>query len=375
MKKLLLILLCFPMIGFGQDFGVALRGDGSNSWQTFLSYSEDGGLTWTYSEGGNSTIPFYTYESLFGLDIRAFSLVNSDTIIALGVNAICISYDRGVSYSCQQHFFPSLLTGFGTGSFTYVDAPSDDITFINSNVGFLFKESNVGAIYKTIDGGLNWFIVFQYSWPNSYTEYDDASFVNDSVFYLIDNFNKVYTTNNSGLTINLISDLTSFTTNGPHKNNGIFFTSELNGYVLLEVNKVIYTNDGGFTWSLIGQIPASNGGLPSSPIPQRELYFYNDTIGYFFNQQEVNGKLYKLINTSTPIWQTVLTVQDQPINHLKEFAFFEGQITSGLIINENYIRKKLIKVTDLLGREIKQTNQPLFYIYDDGTVEKRIVIE
>ncbi len=38
--------------------------------------------------------------------------------------------------------------------------------------------------------------------------------------------------------------------------------------------------------------------------------------------------------------------------------------------------KKLIKVIDLLGRETKGTkNTPLFYIYDDGTVEKRIVIE
>ena len=37
--------------------------------------------------------------------------------------------------------------------------------------------------------------------------------------------------------------------------------------------------------------------------------------------------------------------------------------------------KKLFKIVDILGRETKQTNQPLFYIYDDGTVEKRIVIE
>jgi hypothetical protein len=35
----------------------------------------------------------------------------------------------------------------------------------------------------------------------------------------------------------------------------------------------------------------------------------------------------------------------------------------------------LIKLVDIFGRETKQTNQPLFYIYDDGTVEKRIVIE
>jgi len=44
-------------------------------------------------------------------------------------------------------------------------------------------------------------------------------------------------------------------------------------------------------------------------------------------------------------------------------------------INEVAKSRNVIKITDLLGRETKQTNQPLFYIYDDGTVEKRIVIE
>jgi Leucine-rich repeat (LRR) protein len=44
-------------------------------------------------------------------------------------------------------------------------------------------------------------------------------------------------------------------------------------------------------------------------------------------------------------------------------------------VNELVNSKKVIKITDLLGRETKLTNQPLFYIYDDGTVDKRIVIE
>ena len=46
---------------------------------------------------------------------------------------------------------------------------------------------------------------------------------------------------------------------------------------------------------------------------------------------------------------------------------------SGTGIKEHTTNKKLIKVTDILGRKTK--NQPLFYIYDDGTVEKRIIIE
>ncbi len=41
-------------------------------------------------------------------------------------------------------------------------------------------------------------------------------------------------------------------------------------------------------------------------------------------------------------------------------------------MNEN---NKLMRIVDILGREQKGTNQPLFYIYDDGTVEKKVVIE
>ena len=38
--------------------------------------------------------------------------------------------------------------------------------------------------------------------------------------------------------------------------------------------------------------------------------------------------------------------------------------------------KELLKVADLLGRKTKDTkNEALFYIYDDGTVEKKIVVE
>ena len=46
-----------------------------------------------------------------------------------------------------------------------------------------------------------------------------------------------------------------------------------------------------------------------------------------------------------------------------------------MIINS----KKLILVTDLLGRVIKDSHnvlhQPLLYIYDDGTVEKKLIFE
>ena len=51
-------------------------------------------------------------------------------------------------------------------------------------------------------------------------------------------------------------------------------------------------------------------------------------------------------------------------------------ITVSTSVNEIKSSKTLIIIIDILGRETKgKKNQPLFYIYDDGTVEKRITIE
>jgi len=52
-----------------------------------------------------------------------------------------------------------------------------------------------------------------------------------------------------------------------------------------------------------------------------------------------------------------------------------SNICGGTGIEKNSTTKQLLNVTDLLGRETKQTIQPLFYIYNDRAVEKRIVIE
>ena len=51
-------------------------------------------------------------------------------------------------------------------------------------------------------------------------------------------------------------------------------------------------------------------------------------------------------------------------------------ITSPTGILDMANKRNLLKITDMLGQETPyRKNQPLLYIYDDGTVEKRIVIE
>ena len=61
------------------------------------------------------------------------------------------------------------------------------------------------------------------------------------------------------------------------------------------------------------------------------------------------------------------------------WSFFSqlGSSTTNLN-NENYKanNRSLIKIVDLFGRETEEKlNISLFYIYDDGTVEKKIIIE
>ena len=51
-------------------------------------------------------------------------------------------------------------------------------------------------------------------------------------------------------------------------------------------------------------------------------------------------------------------------------------LSSNNIFLETVTNNKLIRIIDVLGKEINnKKNTPLFYIFEDGTVEKRIVIE
>ena len=63
----------------------------------------------------------------------------------------------------------------------------------------------------------------------------------------------------------------------------------------------------------------------------------------------------------------------QSVYLIKTDANGNATSTFNIPINPN---RKLQKTVDILGKETKpQTNTPLIEIYDDGTVEKRIVIE
>ena len=55
---------------------------------------------------------------------------------------------------------------------------------------------------------------------------------------------------------------------------------------------------------------------------------------------------------------------------------FTFDVVTSVGIEEQTTKKELLHITDILGRETKDiNNEVLLYIYDDGTVEKRIILE
>jgi len=67
-----------------------------------------------------------------------------------------------------------------------------------------------------------------------------------------------------------------------------------------------------------------------------------------------------------PYWSDLIQFLDNNLkNNVTKVTYFPLDIN-----------KRLLKIIDVLGRETKEEkNEPLFYIYDDGTVEKRIIVE
>ena len=86
---------------------------------------------------------------------------------------------------------------------------------------------------------------------------------------------------------------------------------------------------------------------------------------------------YSILNPINPIYPLSIYFVYYDASMLEDTCILTYNLTPTVItdINQSGYRK-LISIVDVLGRKIKGTeNEPLFYIYDDGTVEKKIIIE
>jgi len=141
-------------------------------------------------------------------------------------------------------------------------------------------------------------------------------------------------------------EITSEEANFGSAKKGTFFITNNTETKLTNNNKAVTHKLGGTqgpgikNWSMDWEAPNSGTG---------SITFFGSFIEGNMDQTN-SGDIYH---------STTLTVNETTPSSIQEFV----------------INKKLLKVTDLLGRETNQTNKLLLYIYDDGTVEKKIILE
>ena len=97
----------------------------------------------------------------------------------------------------------------------------------------------------------------------------------------------------------------------------------------------------------------------------------------FVSYAWTNGMTGQIIydNPTTDTWYMVEAVDANGCVVKEDINVYVDSCITG--VNEIYeSNKELLKITDILGRESKPTpNVSLFYRYNDGTVEKRIIVE
>ena len=95
-----------------------------------------------------------------------------------------------------------------------------------------------------------------------------------------------------------------------------------------------------------------------------------------------NGQIINVVPSENLVWIRMGEAPDSSlVPHDLNIAIWNyiNDLPCATLSIEDYQGKdtrKLIEIVDVLGRESEQLkNQPIFYIYDDGTVEKKIIIE
>ena len=109
-----------------------------------------------------------------------------------------------------------------------------------------------------------------------------------------------------------------------------------------------------------------NNQLSTLDVKNGNNIYFLHFLSHFATQN--NPNLY-CINVDDATWSTANWTYIDPQHYFSDNC-------SATDIEEHSTNKKLLKVTDLFGREIKELkNILLFFLYNDGSVERKIIIE
>lgn len=346
MRKLLFILICFPVFSFGQQtINDSIIHD--NLYRSYTTY-----IPVLY----NATQPTPLVFNFHGLTgTSAIAMWHADFRLIADTANFIIVHPQGLLNSSGE-------THWNVGQ---IGTSINDIDFISSLLDSLTLEYNIDSdrVYSTgMSNGA--YMSYRLACELSDKVAAIAPVAGSYVSYMLNSCNPTHATpvlhihgvaDSSTIYygkpgVESIASIISYWVNYNQCDTQSVFTQIANSN-LIDISIVEHYNwkngingvgvehfkiiDGGHTWPG-SNFSNSNGGITNYDI-NASLEIWK-----FFSKYDINGLIHP----------------------------------TGIIINEHNLNKQLIQVIDILGRDSKEIkNKLLFYIYDDGTVDKKIIIE
>lgn len=180
--------------------------------------SIDNGESWT------------TINTTFSYNYNTVNIIDDNTIILSSSNKIVISTDGGTTWISRSFTSGSIVKTF----------------FTSALVGH--AACTQGKIYKTIDGGINWYITESVSTiPSNFIA---INFIDENNGYATRESSLLFKTTNGGETWTQVADI-------GEKGNSLYFFDNNNGFVSCDTGIIKKTNNGGLTWTSISYNPGN----------------------------------------------------------------------------------------------------------------------
>ena len=334
MKKLLLIFLCLPMIGFGQQTFNFLH-DGLNREYIYYAPANlqvDAPLVFvTHGFGGSAQ------------DIMSYCGMNT----IADQNGFAVCYPQGTIDALGDAFW-------NVGYDFHSGVTIDDIDFLESLASYLqltYQHNIEKTFFTGMSNGGEMCYLLAFDGSNIFKAFAPVA---GTVFP-------------NGLISNLFSPNESvpfFVTHGDN-DNVTYFNGDPNDqywgpYLSVDTLVDFWVNENSLTDLVIDTFPNTNNNNKI-------------TISHKYSSSGIDNEVWLYIHQSRHNWGD----DGDMVIEQEIWDFFDKMsLNSSTSINEISIKNKLIKVVDILGRKsIDKQNTLLLYIYDDGTVEKKLIIE
>ena len=365
MKKILFTLLCLPLFGFGQ--------------QTFNFMHN--GLNREYIYYAPANLPVdaplvFVAHGFTGSAQGIMSYCGMNTIADQNSFAVC--YPQGTTDSWGDNFW-------NVGYNFHAGVTIDDVDFIVSLASYLQSTYQLNAIntfFTGMSNGGELSYLLACEGPNVFRAFAPVA---GTIFP-------------NGLANNIctpVVPVSIFETHGRNDNVTLIGGDPSDPYwgPYLSIDTIInfWVNQNSLTDLVIDTFPNFNNPNKitisykySAPNSDNQVWLYTHKSGHSWGddgdmviEQEI-WDFFSQMSFTVPSWDCVNNACIDPGTGAGMYPNLAACTSACLssAVEEYATNKELLKLTEIIGRQTKGTkNEVLFYIYDDGTFEKKIIIE